>query len=424
MGFCLFQEALVSCWLQFSDGAVTPLALFDRGSYSLTVATPDEAVATVRRTPQSTFVVAQGEGGGGGAGTPVRVELRICEECQKSKRKSKLAVGVGQLRIHLQSSSTVSSTPTSTSTSTPTTTAAAADRNLEPSRAPDLTLELQTPPQRGVTAASPPGSTLTPAPTSSTSVEPELAGIGSSAGPSDQGRPGPENGLSGKGGSHGNKVEELGSRTHGDLQDRAEEEQTDAPTAIESDLIRTFGALSQLEVGVYALVGVSCLAILAFLLSCSSPSICVQAQKSPVQAGGDPQQHKHEWVWLGSSAPPPASAAQVSTLVLPVDHSQPERTATLGRTRTSSQQHFHAEPGGPVVTRSATLLARPQRSEPLHSPTSKRNQVQFTTFTTLDVKHLSALRNGVEQSWSQQNPAPVPLGDRPWPVVTPGGEAG
>lgn len=65
----------------------------------------------------------------------------------------------------------------------------------------------------------------------------------------------------------------------------------------------------------------------------------------------------------------------------------------------------------------------------LHSPTSKRNQVQFTTFTTLDVKHLAALRsNGVEtvSSWGGGGlPAPPPLAplpDRPWPVVTPVGD--
>lgn len=97
------QEAVVSCWVQFSDGAVAPLELFDRSIYSLTVSTQDDRVATVRRTPLSTFVVAQGESKG--QAVLVRAELRICEECQKSKRKSKLAVGTGALRINFQSSS-------------------------------------------------------------------------------------------------------------------------------------------------------------------------------------------------------------------------------------------------------------------------------------------------------------------------------
>ncbi|CAB1318589.1 unnamed protein product, partial [Coregonus sp. 'balchen'] len=95
------QEALVSCWVQFSDGSVTPLDLFDRSVYSLTVTSGDKSVATVRRTPQSAFVVAEGEG----QGALVKAELRICEECQKSKRKSKLVVGNGLLRVTFQKGS-------------------------------------------------------------------------------------------------------------------------------------------------------------------------------------------------------------------------------------------------------------------------------------------------------------------------------
>uniref|UniRef100_A0A3B3VCX6 Transmembrane protein 132D-like n=1 Tax=Poecilia latipinna TaxID=48699 RepID=A0A3B3VCX6_9TELE len=317
----LKQEAVVSCWVQFSDGAVAPLELFDRGVYSLTVSTNDERVATVRRTPLSTFVVAQGEGEG--RGRQVKVELRICEECQKSKRKSKLAVGAGILKTNFQSGRVV---------------AGGASKNVE--------------------------------------------AVGDK----------PEN----------------------------ESPKTKAPKVIESDLIRTFKALSDLEIGMYSLIGVSCLAIVAFLLNCASYKLCFRKQKTPIQTApaptADPKDHKHDWVWMGSnshSTPPP------------------ERTATLGRCRSSSQQHqFQVKGIDPMANRSATLLARPHRSEPLHSPTSKRNQVQFTTFTTLDIKHLAALKkNGVDLNWANQKtqqqslPQPqAPLPDMPWPVVTPLGE--
>lgn len=237
------------------------------------------------------------------------------------------------------------------------------------------------------------------------------------------------------------------------------------PKVIESDLIRTFRAMSDLEIGMYALVGVSCVAILAFLLNCASYNLCFQNHKTPIQAAptpsGDPKDHKHDWVWLGSnnhSAPAPGAPAQVSTLKreahrpLESRHSMdtighrslestlptvsvpavPERTATLGRSRSSSQQQqFQGKAVDPMANRSATLLARPHRNEPLHSPTSKRNQVQFTTFTTLDIKHLAALKkNGVDLNWAnqqtQQHLAPAelqtPLPDMPWPVVKPLGE--
>uniref|UniRef100_A0A672ZMY4 Si:dkey-1d7.3 n=1 Tax=Sphaeramia orbicularis TaxID=375764 RepID=A0A672ZMY4_9TELE len=329
------QEAVVTCWVQFSDGAVAPLELFDRSIYSLTVSTPDERVATVRRTPQFTFVVAQGEGEGQGA--LVRVELRICEECQKSKRKSKLVVGIGLLRMNFQSNSL----------------------------------------------------------------------------------PVTEGGAGGGGGD--------GRVTKPSLNMPQTAKPVDTTT---SDLIRTFKAMTDLEIGMYALVGVSCVAILAFLLNCASYNLCFRNHKTPIQQSppptADPKDHKHDWVWLGSNNPnvmPP-----LPTVTAPA---VPERTATLGRCRASSQQQLQGKAIDPMANRSATLLARPHRSEPLHSPTSKRNQVQFTTFTTLDIKHLAALKkNGVDFNWAnqqtQQQQAPAepqtPLPDMPWPVVKPLGE--
>ncbi|KAK5851868.1 hypothetical protein PBY51_023385 [Eleginops maclovinus] len=242
--------------------------------------------------------------------------------------------------------------------------------------------------------------------------------------------------------------------------------QSQTPKVIESDLIKTFRALSEIEIGMYALVGLACVAILAFLVNCVSYNLCFRNKKTAIQAGpapiGDPKDHKHDWVWLGSGndgQPPPGIPAQVSTLkrdahrslesrhsvdsigphglevALPTVSAPavPERTATLGRSRnTSQQQHFQGMVIDPMANRSATLLARPHRSEPLHSPTSKRNQVQFTTFTTLDVKHLAALKkNGVDLNWANQQALQLqqahaepqsPLPDMPWPVVKPIGE--
>ncbi|KAG7223870.1 hypothetical protein INR49_015126 [Caranx melampygus] len=503
----LKQEAVVSCWVQFSDGAVIPLELFDRSIYSLTVSTPDEGVATVRRTPLSTFVVAQGEGEGQGA--LVRVELRICEECQKSKRKSKLAVGTGLLRINFQSSSSrataagrgggsgtdgnkdydggasealgelkttvtsqraitdmnkwllrsivpeqqesrVEKTTSSTTFST---------RSMQPHVVWIGTARAT----RGTTYTVPPTAATTTVSTQSlntptmTTAKPIATTFGVV--------------LKGDGlrRSYGNMLDNPNSPPNKDIPKaevtpKKEPPKPKTPKVIESDLIRTFRAMSDLEIGMYALVGVSCVAILAFLLNCASYNLCFRNHKTPIQAGPppnrDPKDHKHDWVWLGSNnqnAPAPGAPAQVSTLkrephrplesrhsidsmghrtmenALPTVSAPavPERTATLGRSRTSSQQQFQTKAIDPMANRSATLLARPHRSEPLHSPTSKRNQVQFTTFTTLDIKHLAALKkNGVDLNWAnqqaQQNQAPseaqTPLPDMPWPVVKPLGE--
>ncbi|XP_056147186.1 transmembrane protein 132C [Lampris incognitus] len=530
----LQQEAVVSCWVQFSDGSVTPLELFDRSVYSLSVSTPDEEIATVRRNPQSTFVVAQGEVEDQAA--LVKVELRICEECQKSKRKSKLVVGSGLLRISLQTyakasgeggerglgtgrskefnseGSELAGEPKMAATSQQTQTDGGRDTWLFRSPVPDrqgttsaeattsaiLATAMFVRPQvvwigGGTTTATNRNtinSTVTIINTDDATTEGKLA----TDKPLVTGRPGMDKSLhtvgtgDGQRRNYGNMLDNPNSPPKKDIPmaDPAPKKDTpkakSTPKVIESDLIRTFRAMSDLEIGMYALVGVSCVAILAFLLNCASYNLCFRNQKTPIQASpaasGDPKDHKHDWVWLGTTnpgAPAPSAPAQVSTLKREAHHpleshhsiesmghrslesslaavcttAVPERTATLGRSRTSSQQQTQGKMVDPLACRSATLLARPHRSEPLHSPTSKRNQVQFTTFTTLDIKHLAALRkNGVDFNWANQQQQQqlqqhqqlqqlqqhqqqqgqlligpqTPLPDMPWPVVKPLGE--
>ncbi|XP_061554393.1 transmembrane protein 132D [Phycodurus eques] len=481
----LKQEATVICWVQFSDGAIVPLAIFDGSIYSLTVSTPDEAVATVRRTPQSTFVVAQSEGQGQGA--LVRVELRICEECQKSKRKSKLVVGTGFLRMNFKvagrgfggnnglgreknrdnngSASEVAGEVKTTVTSQRFVTDA--DKALlrtVPDTSTLTTLVTGTVQSRvawtGSTNKATQSSQFTGTPTSTISEERSP----STARPTDI-TPGVFDKEEGQKRGFGNMLDNPNSPPNkgipkADVSAKKEPPKAKSPKVIESDLIRTFRSMSDLEIGIYSLVAVLCIAILGFLLNCASYRLCFRNHKSPTQAGPtpseDPKAHKHDWVWLGSNNQhpvAPGAPAQVSTLtrrstdskghrstdstlpaVGPVVAGVPERTATLGRTRTGSQQQLHRKVADPMANRSTTLLARPHRSEPLHSPTSKRNQVQFTTFTTLDIKHLAALKNGVDFNWThqqqqlqlQQHATPaeplMPLPDMPWPVVKPLGE--
>uniref|UniRef100_A0A087YP36 Si:dkey-1d7.3 n=1 Tax=Poecilia formosa TaxID=48698 RepID=A0A087YP36_POEFO len=422
----LKQEAVVSCWVQFSDGAVAPLELFDRGVYSLTVSTNDERVATVRRTPLSTFVVAQGEGEG--RGRQVKVELRICEECQKSKRKSKLAVGAGILKTNFQGGRVVAGGANKRpSTGTMTNQQAVLTESTITTTLPNRYAQTpavwvgRTKPTGG--AASSVIDTATPTAIKNLWSNAQLNTAKPTVSFVSKG--------DGKKKKYGNMLDNSNSSSNNATPegDKPENEspKTKAPKVIESDLIRTFKALSDLEIGMYSLIGVSCLAIVAFLLNCASYKLCFRKQKTPIQTApaptADPKDHKHDWVWMGSnshSTPPPgapAAPAQAATLKhsmvpgglqgsLPTVSAPavPERTATLGRCRSSSQQHqFQVKGIDPMANRSATLLARPHRSEPLHSPTSKRNQVQFTTFTTLDIKHLAALKkNGVDLNWANQ----------------------
>ncbi|VTJ72882.1 Hypothetical predicted protein, partial [Marmota monax] len=91
------QEAIVSSWILFSGGSVTPLDIYDPKDFSITVSSLDEMVVSVQRNLQSQWpvVVAEGEG----QGPLIKLEMMISEPCQKTKRKSVLAVGKGSIKV-------------------------------------------------------------------------------------------------------------------------------------------------------------------------------------------------------------------------------------------------------------------------------------------------------------------------------------
>uniref|UniRef100_A0A669DM08 Transmembrane protein 132D n=1 Tax=Oreochromis niloticus TaxID=8128 RepID=A0A669DM08_ORENI len=86
------QEAGISAWIQYSDGSVTPLDIYDPKDFLLSAVSLDENVISEQHWP---IVVAEGDG----QGALFRVEMVISETCQKSKRKSVLASGVGNVIV-------------------------------------------------------------------------------------------------------------------------------------------------------------------------------------------------------------------------------------------------------------------------------------------------------------------------------------
>ncbi|XP_028830270.1 transmembrane protein 132C [Denticeps clupeoides] len=418
------QEAVVGCWVQFSDGSSSPLDLYDSSGYSLTVISLNESVVSVQRSGPPAWVMVEGEG----QGSLLRVELGICEACQKSRRKSKLAVGSGAIRVKYHSPAPLEWVENG-------------GRNSEIRQAitsPQgllLGLGLQENSGGLLTATSKPNL-----------QEVQGAAISSIRGiahmdqtttirPANDRSSKPVGGGRGVRKDPGNLMEILNNPKQ---PSQVEVPKREAPS-MENGLVRRFGmTLTDLEIGMYALVGVSCLAILGFVLNCVSFTLKSHNKKTPVQSQG-PREHRHHWVRLSTSSeqgsvpqPPPAQTCnnhrenQRPTEAPP--QAVEERTATLGRRSTTQPPRTD-----PMAGRSATLLAKPVRTDPLHSPTSKRNQVQFTTFATLDIKHLAALRsNGMDVSWAPPTyPAPPPNGTEPkaaqlpeipYPTVTPHGQ--
>ncbi|KAL6049730.1 hypothetical protein STEG23_021243, partial [Scotinomys teguina] len=237
----LSQEAIVSTWLQFSDGSVTSLDIYDNKDFSLSATSLDEAVVSIPQafSPWWPTVVAEGEG----QGPLLRVDMSIAEACQKSKRKSVLAVGIGHVGVKFgwedaESSQTGDKDEEGIKNH-------ASDRRQK-------IQDLERPGQDEHYHGNSPGDREEGALLSATTTAKSL--------------------LDNKVGKSGRLD---GARLHSIPIDFTNfPAQVDLPkagsTLEENGLMQTAHGLSDLEIGMYALLGVFCLAILVFLINCAT----------------------------------------------------------------------------------------------------------------------------------------------------------
>ncbi|KFW83234.1 Transmembrane protein 132C, partial [Manacus vitellinus] len=151
----------------------------------------------------------------------------------------------------------------------------------------------------------------------------------------------------------------------------------------DSDLVQTPRGLSDLEIGMYALLGVFCLAILVFLINCATFALKYRHKQVLVE-GQTTMTHSHDWVWLGNEAELLENTADASpqqdehtTIIDRGSGSEESNQLLNGSAQKNIQGQVHrcADSGGKP--------GKEQKSEGLHSPTSKRKRVKFTTFTTI-----------------------------------------
>ncbi|XP_055003597.1 transmembrane protein 132C isoform X2 [Sorex araneus] len=253
------QEAVLSTWLQFSDGSAAPLDIYDPQDFALTATSLDEAVVSVAAAHSGGPVVrAEGEG----QGPLVRVDMSIAEACQKSKRRSVLAAGVGYVRVKFGD-----------------------DGDEGPEAQPEGQTQASSRHQEGRAGGA------------SAEQGEDAPGRTPTAAPVDAGA--------------------------------AETSRLDAAPVegVPLDLTRFLApvgapragagprGLSDLEVGMYALLGVFCLAILLFLANCAAFALRYRRKQLPLegQAAGS---HSHDWVWLGEAEPPlPPPSDQHTTVI-------------------------------------------------------------------------------------------------------------
>ncbi|KAM3867991.1 transmembrane protein 132C-like [Diretmus argenteus] len=340
------QEALISAWLQFSDGSMAPLDLYNPDFFILTATSLDEEVVTVQQEPSWKWpvIVTESEG----QGLLVRVEMTVCELCQKFKRRSVLAAGNCNVRVKFGQSD--GSRGGGGSDYSPDGEDLENRGRLSPSQ--DRTgLDTH---YYGSSISDMEDGVLRRATTTRSAI---------------MRRP------------NGDKLSDDSNQNMPvDFSDFPV--QVDLPRGrnVDDDLIQTARGLTDLEIGMYALLGVFCLAILVFLINCISYTLKYRHKELSVE-GQENMNHAHDWVWLGNEAELLESQVSLSP--------QQEEQTSMIDSSSGLEEGSHLLNGGSAqknvqsqVHRAADsgCLAKDSKGD---SPTTKRKRVKFTTFTTI-----------------------------------------
>ncbi|KAF4798821.1 Transmembrane protein [Turdus rufiventris] len=338
------QEAAISCWIQFSDGSVMPLDLYDSKDFSLSATSLDEKVVSIHHDPKFKWPVIAAETEG--QGSLVKVEMVISESCQKSKRKSILAVGSGSIKVKFGQGD--------------------ANPNISESK------------HRGA------GGRL-----------------------ENHRNPWQERGDGQYYSSSMGHEQGRASTTHRSVLSRKEDRESllddasqnlpldftsfpaqvdlprDGGDAEDNELVQSPRGLSDLEIGMYALLGVFCLAILVFLINCVTFALKYRHKQVPFEEQ-EGMSHSHDWVGLSNRTEllenhinfSSQQEEQITAIDRGVDYEESKYLLSTSATKSINGQSFRApEP--------SFSEGKEQKSEPTASPTSKRKRVKFTTFTTI-----------------------------------------
>uniref|UniRef100_A0A8C1SKR3 Transmembrane protein 132C n=1 Tax=Cyprinus carpio TaxID=7962 RepID=A0A8C1SKR3_CYPCA len=349
------QEAIISAWIQYSDGSVTPLDIYDPKDFTVTITSLDENVVSTYQDQSQRWpvVVAEGEG----QGALLRVEMMISETCQKSKRKSILAMGIGNVQVKFGQNDLEQRSGTQEENSLDNSTNEQKHKLLEADKTSGGDSWKYT-----NTAVEREESVLKKV--STTSKTP----LTSRSGGSKQG-----------GGQNNNPVDYTSFPA-----------QVDLPGGADSDLTQAPRGLSDLEIGMYALLGVFCLAILVFLINCVSFAFRYRHKELPVLEQGN-MNHAHDWVWLGNEADlmdhhgdhgPLAHNDECTTAIDRNEGCEESKYLLNGSSVQKSGRgipQVHSDP------RSCSGNDPSGKIEPLNNSPSaaKRKRVKFTSFATV-----------------------------------------
>ncbi|XP_063171681.1 transmembrane protein 132D-like [Candoia aspera] len=348
------QEAVISCWIQFSDGAVMPLDIYDAKDFSLVATSLDEKVVSVHQSPKFKwpFIVAESEG----QGLLVKVELVISESCQKSKRKSVLAVGTGNIKVKFGQNDTVPNTSDS-------------------KRGGSVHMENRTSDRRQKTSLQ-------------ERSRQEGPYYSSSMGQEETRATSTQKSVLSKKEDRESLLDDDSHMQSLPIDFTSFPAQVDLPRSNgdleENDPDETPRGLSDLEIGMYALLGVFCLAILVFLINCVTFALKYRHKQAPFEEQ-EGLRHSHDWVGLSNRTELLENHLNFSTqqeeCITAID-----RSVDLEESKYLLSANTQKNLNGQVFrsTDSATFPeGKEQKNEQATSPTSKRKRVKFTTFTTI-----------------------------------------
>ncbi|XP_016370069.1 transmembrane protein 132E [Sinocyclocheilus rhinocerous] len=313
----LKQEASLSIWVYYSDNTAAPLSMYDPKDYNLNATTADDKVVTVAQQPQQRWPVIVAEGEG--TGEVVHVEMTICETCQKTKRKSVIASSPLFVKVRF-----------------------GPDEVSEEEVDTETEIDTQMPANR---------------------------------------RPAIDSNVGGGGYEPSNEqpasvpIDYTNFPTISNTEEPTEEDEED------DEFVHSPRSMTDLEIGMYALLGVFCLAILVFLINCIVFVLKYRHKRIPPEGQAN-MDHSHHWVFLGNGEPlRTQSDLSPQTVESPSNTLEGVQTcchgdhASSGSSQTSVQSQVHSRGDG------SSGGSTKDHGEDASSPTSKRKRVKFTTFT-------------------------------------------
>lgn len=275
---------------------MTPLDNFNPAHFTLTATSLDEQVVTVQRSSTWKWPVIVARGNGQGG--LVRLEMSQSDMCKREKQRAVIAIGTVSVQVRL-------------------------GQQGEPYRRPE---DRRTRPDHLHYG----GSIF--------DVETRLINRGATT-------------AGGQVSNGGRLPTDGGPRAEAELP-RSRITDEDPPTSRRG--------LTDLEIGMYALLGVFCLAILVFLINCTAYAYKYRSKQLSLETA-EAVPHAHHWVWLG----------QEEGLCLQPQQDELEEGSQL--------LHGGALQGSNGCGHSG----RDHRNESLNSPTTKRKRVKFTTFSAI-----------------------------------------